>query len=144
MHPKYDEDFYGWTLTNASLLKQGKFNEADMENIIEEIESMGRSEKSQLTNRLSVLIAHLLKWQFQPELQGRSWHGTIKEQRRRAKKLLKENPSLKSQLEEVFTDAYDLAVDQVERETPIDLKLLPKECPYTFEECLEEDFYPEK
>ena len=144
MHPKYDEDFYGWTLANASLLKQGKFSEADMENIIEEIESMGRSEKSQLTNRLSILIAHLLKWQFQAELQGRSWKYTIKEQRRRAKKLLKENPSLKRKLEEVFGDAYEFAVDQIGRETPIDLTLMPKECPYSLEECLEEDFYPEK
>lgn len=144
MRPKYEEDFYGWAMMNASLLKQGKFNEADMENIIEEMESMGRSEKSQLINRFSVLIAHLLKWQFQPDFRGRSWHGTIKEQRKRAKILLKENPSLKSKLSESFTDAYELAVDQIEKETPIDLKLIPSECPYTFEQCLEEDFYPEE
>ena len=144
MHPKYDEDFYGWAMKNASLLKQGKFSEADMENIIEEMEAMGRSEKSQLVNRFSVLIAHLLKWQLQPDFRGRSWHGTIKEQRRRAKILLKENPSLKNKLEEAFADAYELAVDQIEKETPIDLKLLPAECPYTFEQCLKEDFYPEE
>jgi hypothetical protein len=143
MYPKYEEDFYGWAMKNASLLKQGKFCEADMENIIEEMEAMGRSEKSQLVNRFAVLIAHLLKWQLQPDFRGRSWHGTIKEQRKRAKILLKENPSLKSKLQEAFTDAYGLAVDQIEKETPIDLKLLPLECPYTFEQCLEEEFYPE-
>lgn len=143
MHPKYEEDFYGWAMKNASLLKQGKFNEADMENIIEEMESMGRSEKSQLINRFSILIAHLLKWQFQPDFRGRSWHGTIKEQRKRAKILLKENPSLKNKLTEAFIDSYEIAVDQIERETPIDLKLLPSECPYTIEQCLEDTFYPE-
>jgi hypothetical protein len=143
MHPEYEKDFYGWATVNASLLKQGKFSEADMENIIEEMEAMGRSEKAQLINRFAVLIAHLLKWQFQPDFRGRSWHGTIKEQRKRATLLLKENPSLKSKLGEAFTDAYELAVDQIERETPIDLKLLPLECPYTFEQCLNEGFYPE-
>lgn len=144
MYPKHEDDFYGWVMQNASLLKQGKFSEADMENIIEEMEAMGRSEKSQLVNRFSILIAHLLKWQFQPDFRGRSWHGTIKEQRKRAKILLKENPSLKSKLKEAFADAYELAVDQIEKETPIDLKLLPPECPYTFDQCLEENFYPEE
>jgi hypothetical protein len=143
MHPKYEEDFYGWAMKNASLLKQGKFNEADIENIIEEIESMGRSEKSQLMNRFSVLIAHLLKWQFQPDFRGRSWHGTIKEQRKRAKMLLKENPSLKSKLSDTFADAYELAIDQIEKETPIDLKILPLECPYTIEQALDDNFFPE-
>lgn len=143
MHPKYEEDFYAWAFTNASLLRQGKFSEVDMENIIEEIESMGRSEKNQLVNRLSVLIAHLLKWQLQPDFRGRSWHGTIKEQRKRAKTLLKENPSLKNKLSEAFSDAYELAGNQIEKETPIDLKLLPAECPYSFEECLDDSFFPE-
>lgn len=143
MYPKYEKDFYGWAMENASLLKQGRFNEVDVENIVEEMESMGRSEKSQLTNRLAILIAHLLKWQFQPDFRGRSWHGTIKEQRKRAKILLKENPSLKNKLAEVFLDAYELSVDIVEKETSIDLKLLPSECPYSFEDCLDDNFFPE-
>lgn len=143
MRPKYEDDFYGWAMTNALLLKQGKFSEADMENIIEEMESMGRSEKGQLINRLSVLIAHLLKWQFQPDFRGRSWHGTIKEQRKRVKILLKDNPSLKGRLEEILVDSYELAVDLIEKETPIDMRLIPSECPYSFEQCMEESFFPE-
>lgn len=144
MNPKYEEDFYGWAMTNAALLKKGKFSEADMENIIEEIESMGRSEKSQLTNRLSVLIAHLLKWEFQPDFRGRSWHGTIREQRKQAQILLKENPSLKGKLSEILTNAYDLAISHIEKETPISLKILPTNCPYTLEQCLDSNFYPEQ
>ena len=142
MQSKYEEDFYNWAMTNASLLKQRKFNEADMENIIEEIEAMGRSEKNQLVNRFSILIAHLLKWQFQPDFRGRSWHGTIKEQRKRIKMLLKDNPSLKSKLEDGLADAYELAVDQIEKETPIDLKLLPQHCLYSFNNCIDDEFYP--
>lgn len=143
MYPKYEDDFYGWAMANASLLKKGNFNEVDMENIIEEIEAMGRREKSELTNRLAVLIAHLLKWTFQPDFRGRSWHGTIKEQRKQSQILLEDNPSLKGKLTEILTNAYELAVSQIEKETPISLKVLPLACPYTLEQCLDNDFYPE-
>jgi len=67
MRPKYEEDFYGWTVTNISLLKQGKFNEVDMDHIIEEIESLGRSNRRELISRLGVLIAHLMQWKYQPD-----------------------------------------------------------------------------
>jgi hypothetical protein len=61
----YDLEFYAWALTNAKLLRAGKFSEADMANIAEELESMGRGEKRELISRLTVLLAHLLKWRFQ-------------------------------------------------------------------------------
>lgn len=143
MHPKYEEDFYGWTMANVSLLKQGKLKEADMEHIIEELEEMGRSEKYQLINRLSILIAHLLKWKYQPDLRGRSWSGTIKEQRHRIERLIKQNPSLKGEIPEAIQEGFSDSKDLIEKETPIDLKLLPDQCPYTFEQCLDDEFFPE-
>ena len=77
----YEIDFYAWTQKQAELLRNKNIDSLDWENIAEEIESMGRSEKRQLKNRLKVLIMHLLKWQFQPNLRSRSWELTIKEQR---------------------------------------------------------------
>jgi len=74
----YDRDFYAWTHEQAGLLRSGQLARADIENIAEEIESMGRSEKRELVNRLTVLLLHLLKWQFQPGLRGNSWRGSIK------------------------------------------------------------------
>jgi len=143
MHPKHNEDFYGWAIANASLLKQGKLKEVDMENIIEELEEMGRSEKYQLINRFSILIAHLLKWKYQPELRGRSWSGTIKEQRHRIERLIKQNPSLKHETPEAIQEGFSDSKDLIEKETPIDLNLLPSECPYTFEQIMNDGFYPE-
>jgi hypothetical protein len=64
----HDRDFYSWTLQQAGLLREGRLSEADIEHIAEELESMGASERRELTNRLAVLVAHLLKWQFQPAL----------------------------------------------------------------------------
>ena len=97
----YDKDFYLWTIQNANLLREGRLTEIDIENIAEELESMGRSEKRELLNRLAVLIAHLIKWKYRLSIDGEisgSWDGTIIEQRRKIKRLLKENPSLQSLL----------------------------------------------
>jgi len=143
MIPKYEEDFHGWATGTAELLRQRRLSDLDFDNLIEEIESMGRSERHQLINRLAVLIAHLIKWEFQPDFRGRSWHGTIKEQRLRLKEIVEDNPSLKSMKEEAIEKAYSLSCSIIEKETPINLNLLPNECPYTFDKCLDDKFYPE-
>ena len=108
----YEGDFYGWTQEQASLLRTGRLAELDVEHLIEEIESMGRSERRQMTNRFELLLMHLLKWQYQPdrrEIDGKSWLRTIHEQRRKIPKLIRDNPSLKSLLGECVEDAYEEA-----------------------------------
>ncbi len=73
-HPTlYDHDFYAWSQEQAGLLRAGKLSEADIQHIAEEIESLGRSEKRELVSRLSILLMHLLKWQYQAPRRGRSW-----------------------------------------------------------------------
>jgi hypothetical protein len=143
MLPKYEEDFYGWAINTAQLLKDGKMHELDFENIIEEIEALGRSEKSQLRNHLSLVLSHLLKWQYQPELRGHSWLYTIREQREQSKRHLRDNPSLKGSLDEILIDAYKIGLLKALRETGLDKKLFPEECPYTFNQIMNDEFYPE-
>lgn len=143
MRPKYEEDFYGWTIANISLLKQGKFNEVDMDHIIEEIESLGRSNRRELVSRLGVLIAHLIKWEYQPDLKNKSWKGTIVRQRIDIKDVLEENPSLNSQIDEILVKAYKYALAILEEETPLDLKSIPGKCPYSVIQCLDDEFYPD-
>ena len=104
---------------------------------------MGASERRELVSRMAQLIFHLLKWKYQPELRCRSWEGTIEEQRIRVKDILEYNPSLKSMIEEASIKAYRLSLSLVRKETPLDLKLLPAECPYSFEQIINEEFYPE-
>ena len=94
----YNTDFYAWTLHTAKLLRQGKFKEIDVEHIAEEIHSIGGRERRELSNRLALLIMHLLKWQFQSVNGDNSWKYTIKEQRIQIKELLEDSPSLKSEL----------------------------------------------
>lgn len=143
MIPKHDEDFYGWAVHTAQLLKDRKMREVDFDGLIEELEEMGISNKHALKNRLAQLIFHLLKWQFQPNFRGRSWEGSIEEQRIRLNDLLEDNPSLKSMIGEALQKSYKLALSLIRKETPLDLKTLPKECPYTFEQVINDDFYPQ-
>ena len=142
MHPKYEDDFYGWAMANASLLKKRKFNEADMNHIIEEMEALGRSNRRELVSRLGVLIAHLMKWQYQTSLRKGGWQGTIERQRIEISDVLEENPSLKSQIEEIMPKAYKYALSILKEETPLDLKSLPSECPYTFIQMMDDEFFP--
>lgn len=141
MYPSHEKDSYGWAIHTAQLLKEKRMNEVDFDGIIEELEEMGISNKHAFKNRLAQLIFHLLKWQYQPDFRGRSWSGTIKEQRIRLNDLLEDNPSLKSLSDEFVIKAYKMALTLVEKETPIDLKFLPDECPYNFDQIMDNQFY---
>lgn len=132
----YEQDFYLWTQTIAQQLKENNFNEIDITNLIEEIESMGRSEKRELKNRLIVLLMHLLKWQYQPEKRSESWRSTISEQRICIETLLEDSPSLQPLLAEVFENCYQKARLNASDEIGIKLNFFPKESPFTLEETL--------
>ena len=117
----YDQDFYAWANTQAALLRAGKLEAADIENIAEEIESMGKSEKRELVNRLVVLLLHLLKWQFQPDQRGTSWTATIRIQRRDLAVHLDDNPSLKSKIPEAINRAYgNVTIETAKDHGPVD------------------------
>jgi hypothetical protein len=135
----YDNDLYAWANEQAALLRAGRLSDADVANIAEEIESMGRSERNQLTNRIAVLLAHLLKWRFQPGLRGNSWRLTIREQRRRAERVLVQNPSLNSHLDAILEEAYGDAVLMAERETGLPGDVFPVACPWTFSQAIHDD-----
>ena len=130
----YDQDFYLWIETISKQLKAGKFAEIDLANLIEEIESMGKSEKRELKSRLIVLLMHLLKWQYQPEKRSESWRSTITEQRICIELLLEDSPSLQPLLIEIFVDCYEKARLKASEETGIKLNFFPKESPFTLED----------
>jgi Domain of unknown function DUF29 len=136
----YETDFYAWTLEQSELLQQGKWQALDIENLVEEIESLGKQQRQELRNRLGVLIGHLLKWDYQSECRSKNWKATIREQRKEVLRLLKENPSLQPYLQEAIADAYETGLAIVVRETPLDYKDLPSECPYSVEQILDLSF----
>ena len=141
--PLYDQDFYAWASEQAALLRAGKLSAADIDHIAEEIESMGKTEKRELVNRLTVLLTHLLKWRYQPGLRGNSWRLTIKEQRLKLSDHLDDNPSLKSVLPAALNNAYRLALVEAERETGLDERTFPAECPWSFETMMDATHWPD-
>lgn len=140
--PLYDTDFYAWTQRQAALLRAEEFSEVDWHNLIEEIETLGRSDKRELESRLEVLLMHLLKWRYQAGKRGKSWRVTIDEQRRRLEKLLKESPSLHAQLATFVAEAYPDARRAATVETGLPATTFPAECPWTVGQLMDEDFWP--
>jgi hypothetical protein len=138
----YDQDFYAWAITNAELLRQGRFSEIDIEHVAEELESMGKSERRALISRLAVLLVRLLKWKFQPGLRGASWEITILKQRDSLEDLLQESPSLRHELDKTIAKAYDRARRYAAKETGLPLATFPDPCPFATEQVLDSEFWP--
>lgn len=139
MSDLYEVDFHAWANEQAALLRAGRLQAADIAHIAEEIESMGRSEKRELTSRLAVLLTHLLKWDAQPDRRGRSWILTVLEQREEVAEVLHDNPSLRARLDEILADAYRKALLAAQRETSLPGSAFPAACPWTFEQALQRD-----
>ncbi|MDM8524666.1 DUF29 domain-containing protein [Desulfococcaceae bacterium HSG8] len=139
---EYENDFFIWITRNVALLRQGRLSEIDAENIAEELETMGKNQHRELINRLKVLFAHLLKWQFQTDHRSGSWKGSIVKQRQQIRQLLETSPSLKHKIDEKLTKAYANAVEYAAIETGFSETDFPQTCPYSLEQALEKNFYP--
>ncbi|MGB3208909.1 MAG: DUF29 domain-containing protein [Crinalium sp.] len=141
----YEQDFCLWIETTAKILRDRNLNELDIDNLIEEIEAMGRSEKRELINRIRVLIEHLLKltyWLQQKEENQRGWLETIVEQRRQIQELLTASPSLKRLLPEVLSECYIKARKDIFVKTDLTTDQIPSEAPFTVEQILDFDYLP--
>ncbi|WP_448187588.1 DUF29 domain-containing protein [Azospirillum sp. sgz301742] len=140
----YDEDFYAWTQAQAAEIRRAgaERNNApiDWQNVAEEIESMGRSEWSEIDNRLTVLVTHLLKWLYCPELLGhcaRQWRLTINEQRKMLKKRLRQSPSLRPLAYESYAEICADARENAALEAEVDLARFPTDPPFTLDQALD-------
>lgn len=143
MNTRYEADVVAWAQEQAALLRAGRFSEIDIANIAEEIEDVGKSEKRELASRMAVLLAHLLKWKFQPGRRGSSWQRTIKEQRKALALHIKGTPSLKTALSDAdwIAAVWADAVSSATQETQLDV--FPEECIWDMGQILAQDFYPE-
>ncbi|MEG5058497.1 DUF29 domain-containing protein [Microcoleus sp. A2-C5] len=142
-HKLYDIDYLRWIETTVEKLRIRDFSNIEWENLIAEIEDMGRSERRSLESNLVVIILHLLKWQFQPDQRSGSWKGSIVEHRRRIRKTLKDSPSLKPDLEEILAECYADAVEQASAETGLSVDTFPPSCIYSAVQLLDSEFMPE-
>ena len=142
----YDEDFYVWLLSQTKALRERRFQDLDLENLIEEVEDLARKLPHEVKGRLRVIIAHMLKWQFQPAKRSTSWHVTLLEQRFQLRELLDLSPSLARRLPDFINGAYEtaarLAGAQMKLEKSQWRRTFPPECPWTPEQILDEEYLP--
>lgn len=140
----YERDFFLWTREQAQLLRERGTDASglDTAKLAEEIEDLGSSQQSEIENRLCVLLAHLLKWQFQPSHRSNSWQATIAEQRMRIARRLRQSPSLRSYPAEVLDEEYALARLNAVADTNLCLDTFPLSCPFGIDDILDPDFFP--
>jgi hypothetical protein len=134
--PLYEKDFYAWTKAQADALRRRSANELDWENLEEEIESMGKQQRSELRSHFVILLLHLAKWRYQPNRRSRSWRLSIDERRREVERSLKDNPSLRPVLEEIFADAWLVARLKALRETRLADSTIPEVNPFNFDDAM--------
>ncbi len=135
----YDQDYCLWLENTVEQLKQKKLNRIDWENLIEEIESLGKSQKNALQSNLRILLMHLLKWQYQRDRRSNSWSYTITEHNIRINKAFQESPSLKRYFIEIFDDCYQDARKLAAKETGLDIDIFPVDCPFSQQDVLDSD-----
>ena len=142
MRTSYQADVIAWANEQAALIRMGKFDQLDLEHIAEEIEDVGKSEQRELASRMKVLLAHLLKWQYQLARQCRGWSNTIKTQRKAIEYALKETPSLSVKLGDAGWSSllYDEAVTLAMNETGLDA--FPEVCLWSMDDVLKEGWLP--
>jgi len=138
----YKNDLHAWALQAAELIRQHKFEELNIEDLAEELNAMGKRERAEVANRLVILLAHLLKWQYQPAYRSASWRGSLIEQRKQILRQLQQSPSVKPYFPEAMAEAYPDAVDLAARETLLSADTFPTDCPYSAGQILDYDFYP--
>jgi len=140
----YETDVVAWANEQAQLIRAGKFDQLDLEHLAEEIEDVGKSEQRELASRMAVLLAHLLKWKFQPAMRGSSWTATITLQRKRIIRRIESTPSLKPMLldAEWADDMWSDAILSAAKETGIEVMVFPETCPWPMADVLTEGWLP--
>ena len=138
----YEHDVYGWSQRQAALLREGRYDDVDTENVAEEIDSLGRSQVSSLESYYRLIAAHLLKVLFQSERFTRSWQVTIVRERLNAQSCLDASPSLQPRRAALFEKAYRQARRLASAETGLSMNKFPDDPPFTLEELSSEDYTP--
>ena len=144
MKPLYDTDFYSWLQEQARLLEQGQANQCDLDNLIEEVEDMGKRHLRKLDSHLTELLMHLLKWQYQPQKRkyGHSWENSIRAHRKQARDLMEKYPSLEAKIISDWEGIFESALRSAVIDTDMTKKDFPGSCPWTFDQIMQEGWIP--
>jgi hypothetical protein len=141
--PLYERDFLAWTEEQAALLRAGRITQVDLSNLIEEVESLGASQKAAVDSQMVRLLMHLLKWVYQPTRRTKSWRVSIIDARRQVEIVLTQSPSVRHYIRAGFMTNYNRARADARHETKLPTGCFPEAPPFTLEQVLDDDFWPE-
>jgi hypothetical protein len=139
----YEDDDYLWLYEQIELLRLKRINEVDLPNLIRELEDMGSEKLHALESAYRLLIAHLLKWAFQPERRSSSWEITIVRERSNIELRERTSRTLAGQAPRIVDRIYRRALKEASVETGLPKSAFPAECPWTLDQLRDEDFLPE-
>jgi hypothetical protein len=139
----YDQDFYAWLGNNANLLREGRLDAIDAVHLAEELEDMGRSQKRAIASHRRVLLSHLLKWHYQPDRRSVFWRLSIRNARDQIEAIVDDSPSLRRELPEVLSRAYQKARKYAADETELPLETFPGQMPFSTERVFDDEYLPD-
>ena len=131
--PAYEQDYAAWLQHQTALMKAGRWADVDAEHLIDEVESLGRSDYAAFTSAVEIVLVHMLKWDAQPDKRSASWVASIVEHRRRIEQSLRDNPSYKSRLADAVERAFDTATAKAAGETNLPLTAFSDANPFDWE-----------
>lgn len=132
----YEADYGAWVTAQADLLRSGRFGDLDLENLIDEVESLGRSDFHHFESAIKVVLLHLLKWDIQTDHRTRSWAVSIQGHRKQVLKELRDSPSYKARIDEAVEQAYLRARLKAHKETKLPFHAFPEICPYSWDDII--------
>jgi len=138
----YDRDLTLWAKDTAQLLRERRWDAIDWEHLIEEVEDLGKSERSAIASQMERIMVHLLKWQYQPQRRSDSWLDSINDGRSQIRRKIEDSPSLRSHPEQVLEKEYVRARREAARQTGLEISVFPELCPFMIEQVIE-DWLPD-
>jgi hypothetical protein len=142
MSETYSTDFQHWIDQTVERLRDRRWQEIEIEPLIEEIENLGRSERRGITSQLTRLLLHLLKWHYQPQRRSDSWLDSITDARTQIELAIADSPSLSTYPLEQLETSYQRARRQAAQQTNLPISTFPEQCPYAIELVLSEEWLP--
>ena len=138
----YEQDLVLWAQATAQLLREQRWEAIDLPHLIEEVEDLGKSERSAIGSQMERIMVHLLKWEYQPQRRSDSWLDSINDGRSQIRRKIEDSPSLWNYPEEILEKEYTRARREASRQTGLALNIFPESCPFAIDQVLE-DWLPE-
>ncbi len=140
MNTLYEKDLAAWVHQQIEYIKNKEFDKIDIENFIDEVEGVVRGDKRSIQSYFIVIIAHLLKWEYQPSMRSGSWISSIENSQCEINAIIKDSPSLKNYKKLAFDQAWERARKIAITDTGLPSNNFPRVCPWSESEVMNKTF----